>query len=734
MSIRYHASTRRYHLTDGSVFSRILGCWDDPNEHTVLLDLYYGAALPDEAVDLLPYALQMQDSSDTFQQFAPYALPAACCGNYRAAALDAVLPDGSSCIELDFVSAAIEAGKPRLPGLPATYAEAEDNAESLRVLMEDRVTHLQVEQLWSVLPRHHALTCSARIVNGGTETVTLLKAISAAISLNGAWDVLHLHGQWAKERQVERLTPGHLIQTIESRRGASGHEQNPFVALLRPAADEFQGDVIGVSLVYSGSFQFQTQLTERDDTVLVAGLAPFRWMLGAGESLQLPEAVCVYSPDGLNGMSHLYHKLYRERLCRGVWRDRPRPILCNNWEATYFGFDEASILRIAKKAAELGVELFVLDDGWFGVRNNDDCSLGDWQVNLQKLPHGLAGLSDRIHALGLQFGLWMEPEMVSPNSDLYRAHPDWCIHVPNRTRTQARNQLVLDLTRTEVQDYIIDAVCRTLTEAKADYIKWDMNRNFCEVGSAALPAERQGEIAHRYMLGLYRILETVTARFPQVLFESCASGGGRFDPGMLYYMPQTWTSDDTDAVERLKIQYGTSMVYPASSMGAHVSAVPNHQVGRVTSMRFRGDVALGGNMGYELDLADQTEDDQQEIRRQIEQVRQLRRLTFAGRFTRLQSPFEHRITAWQFAAEDQSELLICLYRSMQEPNPKDGRIFVRDVNPHAIYADDAGNRYAGAVLLHQGLDVRVLDKISVDRGRDQASYVLHLTEEKAVRA
>ena len=349
-------------------------------------------------------------------------------------------------------------------------------------------------------------------------------------------------------------------------------------------------------------------------------------------------------------MSQRYHTLYRTRLCRGKYALAERPMLINNWEATYFKFNEDKIVEIAKAGKELGLELFVLDDGWFGRRDTDNCSLGDWVVDKNKLPNGLDHLARRINDLGMKFGLWFEPEMVSPDSDLYRAHPDWCLHVPGRERTQARQQLILDLSRGDVCDYIIEAVSAVLRSAPISYVKWDMNRNFAETGADWLPADRQGEVAHRYMLGVYRVMEAVTGAFPDVLFESCSGGGGRFDPGMLYYMPQTWTSDDTDAGERMKIQYGTSVVYPASAMGAHVSAVPNHQIGRVTSMRVRGEVAMSGNFGYELDLSRQTPEDLDVIREQIARVKQIRRVTQQGVFTRLLSPFESDITAWQFTS------------------------------------------------------------------------------------
>ena len=427
-----------------------------------------------------------------------------------------------------------------------------------------------------------------------------------------------------------------------------------------------------------------------------------------GESFQTPEAVLVYSSKGLNGMSQIYHRLYRTRLARGYWRDRPRPVLINNWEGTYFDFDEDKLFRFAQEGKELGIELFVMDDGWFGKRNSDNCSLGDWTANLEKLPRGLAGLSERIHGLDMLFGLWMEPEMISPDSDLYRAHPDWCLHVPGRARTEERNQLILDLTRQEVRDYVTEAVTSVLRESSADYLKWDMNRNMTEYFSPALPPERRMEAQHRYMLGLYEIMETVTRRFPQVLFESCSGGGGRFDPGMLFYMPQTWTSDNTDAVCRLGIQYGTSYVYPASAMGAHVSAVPNHQCQRTTPLRMRGDVALcGGSFGLELDVTILSEEEKEQARAVIERAKEFRGLVQQGTFWRLLSPSGAGYAAWQFVRDDGKQTLVCVYRILSVPNLPPVRVKLAGLDPDASFRDETGKLYSGAALMYLGLSIGI---------------------------
>ena len=609
-------------------------------------------------------------------------------------------------VQLTYVSHAIYMGKNRLPGLPATFARREGDAETLEIELMDRLTGLRVTAVYGVFERTGAITRSLRLKNESGEDMQINGVLSASAPVHGSgYDVIHLKGAWARERHVMRQTQGEGEYRIFSQRGASGHEANPFLALCEKSATEFSGEVWAVSLVYSGSFEALSYVNNTENSRLSIGLNPdvFTWKLEPGETFVSPEAAMVYSPDGLNGMSHAFHRLYSENLMRSKWFERDRPILINNWEATYFNFNEEKILQIARRAKELGVEMLVLDDGWFGKRNTDNCSLGDWVVNPEKLPGGLNGLSDRLHDLGLKFGLWFEPEMISPDSDLYRAHPDWCLHVDGRARVEMRNQLILDLSRREVQDYIIESVSAVLESARIEYVKWDMNRNMTEPFSGAQTPERQKETQHRYMLGLYRVLEEITARFPEILFESCSGGGGRFDPGMLYYMPQTWTSDDSDAVERMFIQYGTSFVYPPCAMGAHVSAVPNHQTGRTTAMQTRGDVALGGNFGFELDLSQLSDADAETVRRLIEREKQVRTLVRTGEFTRLLSPFDHPYAAWQFRARDNSEALICAYRLMTRPATPHLLLRASGLDESAVYMDDDGNTCSGAALTRYGL-------------------------------
>ena len=701
MSIFYDENQKSFYLGAGKA-SYVLHVDEDGR----LLNQHWGARVPDGALspDFSHYPTLA--SFDPRTNALPWELPTRGSGWYGEPAVAATNAKGDDMVQLTYVSHAIYMGKNRLPGLPATFARREGDAETLEVELMDRLTGLRVTAVYGVFERTGAITRSLRLKNESGEDMQINGVLSASAPVHGSgYDVIHLKGAWARERHVMRQTQGEGEYRIFSQRGASGHEANPFLALCEKSATEFSGEVWAVSLVYSGSFEALSYVNNTENSRLSIGLNPdvFTWKLEPGETFVSPEAAMVYSPDGLNGMSHAFHRLYSENLMRSKWFERDRPILINNWEATYFNFNEEKILQIARRAKELGVEMLVLDDGWFGKRNTDNCSLGDWVVNPEKLPGGLNGLSDRLHDLGLKFGLWFEPEMISPDSDLYRAHPDWCLHVDGRARVEMRNQLILDLSRKEVQDYIIESVSAVLESARIEYVKWDMNRNMTEPFSGAQTPERQKETQHRYMLGLYRVLEEITARFPEILFESCSGGGGRFDPGMLYYMPQTWTSDDSDAAERMFIQYGTSFVYPPCAMGAHVSAVPNHQTGRTTAMQTRGDVALGGNFGFELDLSQLSDADAETVRRLIEREKQVRTLVRTGEFTRLLSPFDHPYAAWQFRARDNSEALICAYRLMTRPATPHLLLRASGLDESAVYMDDDGNTCSGAALTRYGL-------------------------------
>ena len=480
------------------------------------------------------------------------------------------------------------------------------------------------------------------------------------------------------------------------------------MALVSHEANEDVGDVYGFNLIYSGNFLANVEVDMHNNSRAQIGINPFdfTWNLESKQEFQTPEVVMVYSPNGLTGMSHIYHDLYRERLARGSYRDKERPILINNWEATYFDFDNEKIKEIAKEASDLGIELFVLDDGWFGERNSDDSSLGDWFVNENKIKCGLNSLVKDINDLGMKFGLWFEPEMISPNSNLYREHPDWCIHIENRTRSLARKQLVLDLSRDEVCDAVIKMITDVLKSAPISYVKWDMNRNITELGSPAWPPKKQKELAHRYMLGLYKILENITSNFPDILFESCSGGGGRFDGGMLYYMPQTWTSDDTDAIERLKIQEGTSLVYPSISMGSHVSAVPNHQVNRITPLSTRGIVAMAGSFGYELDVTKMTDIEKEEVKKQIELYKSIRKVVQFGDLYRLKSPFKSNEVSWMTLSKDKEFAIVSYVKQYSEVNKIPGRLKLKALDENSLYEIiETKEVFGGDELMYIGLEI-----------------------------
>ena len=690
-----------FHL-QGPSYSCILALKDD-----VLMQLYWGGRLPNDAIEGLIHYRGDGASFDSAFSRLPVAVPAQEKGYFGQRAVNVRNPEGDDVLSLRYQAHRIFAGKKPLCGLPSSYVEADSEAETLEIDLKDELTGVAVTLSWTVFAAYDVLARSMTVRNEGEKPFELTDVQSAMRLPPAKYEVLHLKGAWGRERQARRLPLGEANYAIRSRRGASGHENNPFLAVLAPETTEHQGDVYAMTHVYSGSFNASVDVGIDNEPVMFMGLCSdvFQWHMAPGDTFQSPEALFIYAPDGLNGLSHRMHPFVRQRICRGKWRDLPRPILVNNWEATYFDFTYEKLLAIAQRGAEIGCELFVLDDGWFGKRNTDNCSLGDWVVNEDKLDGGVKRIAESINALGMKFGLWFEPEMISPDSDLYRAHPDWCLHVDGRPRTEARQQLILDMGRKEVQDYIIGIVGSVLRSAPIFYVKWDMNRNMSEGFSCVLPASRRMESQHRYMLGLYRVLEEITAQFPDVLFESCSGGGGRFDCGMLHYMPQTWTSDDSDACERVYIQYGTSLIYPCSTMGAHVSAVPNHQTCRITPFQTRCDVAMGGNFGFELDLSKQTEEDLATAKKAVAAVKKLRGTMQQGVYTRLLNPFENEgRAAWQFA--DDERVIVCIYNQRNRPNEQPHRIKLAGLQPDALYTDEEhGIAASGAALMQLGIDM-----------------------------
>lgn len=679
-----------------------------------LAHLYWGKKLSTNNLSYIidkirraSYISNTDNIKDFKLEITPQEYPSYGNTDMRVPAFELQFEDGSTTTDLRYEGFNIFKGKKAINGLPSIYVEDDNEATTLEIYLKDKLKNIKVILTYSVLEEFDVITRHVKFINEGNEEVKILRALSSSLDINGdGFDFIHLSGAWSRERHIVRNKLRSGTQSVESRRGASGHGQNPFIALASKDATELNGDVYGFNLVYSGNFLANAEVDMHNNTRVQIGINPFdfTWILEKGKEFQTPEAVFVYSPNGLTGMSHIYHRVYGERLCRSIYRDKVRPILINNWEATYFDFDEKKLKKIAKEASDLGIELFVLDDGWFGDRNDDTTSLGDWFVNKKKIKGGLGNLSREINDMGMKFGLWLEPEMISPKSELYKKHPDWCINVKGRIRSEARNQYVLDLSRAEICDYVIESVSNVLKSASISYVKWDMNRNMTEIGSSGLEPKRQREIAHRYMLGLYRILEEITNRFPNVLFESCAGGGGRFDPGMLYYMPQTWTSDDTDAIERLKIQFGTSLIYPSITMGCHVSDVPNHQVGRITSIETRGLVAMAGNFGYELDVTKLSQKEKDDIKKQVKLYKEIRESVQFGKLYRLLSPFESNAVAWMNVSKDESEVIVNYIKQFAEPNKEDKPLKIVGLDPKAKYeVVGEGDVLGGDELMYIGL-------------------------------
>ncbi len=741
MNIIYHETSRTFHLYNDKI-SYIMTIMR--NGH--LGQLYFGKQIRDR--EDFSYFLEtcgrpmtsyVYEDDRTFSlEHLRQEYPVFGTTDYRQPAAEIRQENGSRISDFRYRSYKIMDGKPRLIGLPATYTEEDSEARTLIVTLEDDVTKVQVELFYTIFAKGGVLTRSVRFYHRGERPVQLTRAMSLCLDLpdcDYVWE--QLSGCWARECHIKNrsLEPG--ILSIGSMRGNSSHEHNPFLVLKRRTADERQGEAIGFSIIYSGNFRIQAEVDAHDTLRVLAGIDPetFEWKLSCGGEFQTPEVVMVYTDQGLNHMSQTFHKLYQKRLARGYWRDCARPILNNNWEATYFDFTQERLVEIAAKAKECGVELFVLDDGWFGQRSSDRAGLGDWKANRERLPDGISGIADRIEALGMKFGLWFEPEMVNKDSDFYRQHPDWVLSVPDRSLSHGRYQYVLDFSRKEVVDAIYGQMAEILNHAKISYIKWDMNRSITECYSSAWPADQQGEIYHRYILGVYDLYERLTSEFGNVLFESCASGGGRFDPGMLYYAPQGWTSDDSDAVERLKIQYGASMCYPISSMGTHVSAVPNHQLGRLTPLHTRANVAYFGTFGYELDLNKLTAEETEEVKEQIIFMKKYRNLLQFGTFYRLQSPFDGNQAAWMTVSDDKKTALVGFYRVLNRVNGCFTRLRLLGLNPEYYYRNAVdGSCHYGDELMYAGLITsdetagEMMSGIGMNADFESRIYVLEAAE------
>lgn len=687
-------------------------------EEDYLAHVYYGNKVPDED---LTYLLRLDESPFTpatndrdrasFMDTLPFEYPCFGLGDYRESAFKIMDADGMSTSDLRYVSHKMYEGKPKLEGLPATFATEESGCSTLEITMYDKYADIEVVLIYTAFDKLDVITRSAVITNKSEKPFKITRALSACVDFDtDKMDMITLNGSWARERAVERCRLHHGKQLVDSCRGESSHQNNPFVALCDNNADEDKGEVFGFNFVYSGNFYAQAEVTQHKKTRFLMGINPldFEWLLEKGESFTCPEVVMVHSDEGIGKMSRTFHDLYRNNLIRGEYKDKRRPILINNWEATYFNFDTDKLIDIAKEASKLGIEMLVMDDGWFGHRDSDNSSLGDWFVYEKKLMGGLKYLVDEVNKLGMKFGIWFEPEMISPDSELYKAHPDWAIQIKGRPLTLCREQYVLDYSRKEVRDYVYGMMKKILDSANIEYIKWDMNRQLTEVGSATLPAERQRELWHRYVLGVYDLMDRLTTDYPHILLENCSGGGARFDPGMLYYSPQIWCSDDTDAIERLKIQHGTSMCYPCSAMGAHVSDCPNHTVGRNTPFKTRGHVAMVGTFGYELDVTRIPQEDRDAIPAQIEEFNKFNKLVRTGDHYRIGNMFEDNTwDAWEFVAKDKSEALFEFVQVFGRPNERSRRIKLKGLEADAYYYEEnePDKKISGAALMNAGINI-----------------------------
>ena len=700
-----------------------------------LLHLYYGRKTDGVMDYLLTYADRgfSGNPHDTGNDrtysldVLPQEFPCRLTGDFRSPVLDLVNADGSFGCDLRYQGYEICDGKYNLKGLPAVYA-AEEEAQTLIIYMKDQVTGLQVELLYGVLPEYDVITRSAKVINTEEDKIRLTKAQAACIDfVHGEFDVISFYGRHAMERNMQRTSVGHGAFVIGSRRGTSSHQYNPMMILAEKETTEDAGTCYGMSFVYSGGFKAEVEKDQFGQTRMQMGLQEeqFSYPLEKGQEFVIPEVILTCSNQGLGKLSQNLQRCIRKNLCRGKYKEKVRPVLINSWEACYFDFTGEDIYHLAEQAKDLGIDMVVLDDGWFGSRNDDNSGLGDWKVNEEKLQGSLGDLISRINALGVKFGLWFEPEMVNEDSDFYREHPDWAIQIPGREGSLCRNQYVLDLTRKEVRDYAYESVASILRSANIEYVKWDMNRQLSDIGSFGLPADRQGELYHRYVLAVYEMQERLVTEFPHLLLENCSGGGARFDPGMLYYSPQIWCSDDTDAVERLKIQESTAMIYPLSTMGAHVSDCPNHTVGRVTPFETRGHVALAGTFGYELDITKIPEEDRQMIPKQVAMYHKYNDLVRSGDYYRIASYQEnHYFDCYEVVSKDKSEALVTFVQVINRPNYKSRRITLKGLDPQKNYCLEGEDTvYAGDTLMYAGILIQ-------NPWGDFQSKLLHFVEKK----
>ncbi len=710
MSIQFYDKRKTFFLTTKNSSYQM-----KVDEYGFLLHLYYGKRTGQNA----DYVLQFTDRGfsgnpyDTGRDrtysmdILPQEFPCRGNGDYRNTALLLENADGSTGCDLRYVSHQIKSGKYSLPGLPAVYADADD-ADTLEIVLRDRVSDVEVILLYGVLPEYDIVTRSALIKNKGQDKIFVMKAASACLDfVTGDFDVISFYGRHEMERNFERTHVGHHTFAIGSRRGTSSHQYNPMMILADTDATEDAGKCYAMSLLYSGGFEGSVEKDQVNQTRMLLGLQPeqFRYAVKNGETFAVPEVVMSYSSEGFNQLSYNLHRCIRRHVCREPYESAVRPILINSWEASYFNIDADKLCRLAEEASELGIDMLVMDDGWFGKRDDDNQGLGDWFVNEEKIGMPLGKLIDKVNGFGVKFGIWFEPEAVNEDSELYRKHPDWVLAVPGRNPVRARNELVLDFSRKEVVDAIYGQMCEILDHNHIEYIKWDMNRSICDVYSYA--ADEQGKVLYDYVLGLYDFLERLHRDYPYVLIEGCSGGGGRFDAGMLYYTPQIWCSDNTDAIDRLRIQYGTSFGYPISAIGSHVSAAPNHQTGRSTPLDTRGIVAMAGTFGYELDLAEISDEEKNQIKEQVACYRKVMPLIQDGRYYRLTNPFTDEVAAWQYVSEDKKEVLFHAVQIEIHGNMTPLYVPLKGLEEGAVYKEETtGMSYPADVLMEIGLPLQ----------------------------
>lgn len=715
MSIRYDEANRIFELDTRNTSYRI-GIAD---EEGFVGHIYYGQKIRPQKCDQFlrtceaPFVPSKNNRERcSFMDTFPTEYSGNGIGDYRESCIAVKTANGSRTVDLKFVDYDIVNGKPGISGLPASFA-GEEEVQTLVVHMMDGGCGIDVDLIYSVFEDEDVITRSVSVKNAGDRDIRLTKVYSACIDMDDEdFEMLTLHGSWARERQIERRPIAYGKQSVSSLRGESSHQDHPFMAWMTKGTDQTTGDVYGMHFVYSGNFIAQIEKSQFDSIRAVMGIHSegFEWWLTPGETFTAPEVVLTYSHDGLGQMTRNLHDFYRCHMIRSRYLHQKRPVLINNWEATYFDFDTDKLLAIAKSAAEHGIEMLVMDDGWFGHRNDDATSLGDWFVNENKIKGGLKHLVDEVNKLGLKFGIWMEPEMISPDSELYRKHPDWAFAVPERTATLSRNQYVLDLSRKEVRDYVYECVHNVISSANIEYVKWDMNRQLTDIGSVEFTEDRQGELAHRYVLGVYELQERLVNDFPDLLLENCSGGGARFDPGMLYYSPQIWCSDDTDAIERLSIQEGTELIYPLSTMGAHVSDCPNHTVGRSTPFMTRAHVALAGTFGYELDITKISEEERAMIPEQVSMYHKYNDLVREGDYYRVASYRENGLyDCWMVVAKDKSEALVTYVQVLGRPNVHNRKIKLLGLDVTAGYRLDGTEKvYGGDLLMNAGMLIETM--------------------------